>query len=233
MFGYYGSKSRVVKYYPKPIYDKIIEPFAGSAKYSLLHFEKDVLLIDKYDKIIKVWKWLQKCNPKDILGLPKLTKGLRLSELDLSEDERLFLGFGSGSGAFEPRDLVSPLAAHTFKTSPNFYKNIANNLYKIKHWTIQEGSYLDIPNQNATWFIDAPYQFGGEHYKFGTNFLKFDELKRFCLSREGQTIICENTKADWLPFAPLRKMQGIKHITTEAIWTNLPSSYNSKQLVLA
>jgi site-specific DNA-adenine methylase len=37
MFSYYGSKSKIVKYYPCPAHDKIIEPFAGSARYSLLN----------------------------------------------------------------------------------------------------------------------------------------------------------------------------------------------------
>ena len=30
MFSYYGSKSKIVGYYPKPEHNKIIEPFAGS-----------------------------------------------------------------------------------------------------------------------------------------------------------------------------------------------------------
>ena len=38
MWGYYGSKSKIASMYPKPMYDKIIEPFAGTAQYSLLHF---------------------------------------------------------------------------------------------------------------------------------------------------------------------------------------------------
>ena len=29
MFYYYGRKKRIVKYYPKPTHDTIIEPFAG------------------------------------------------------------------------------------------------------------------------------------------------------------------------------------------------------------
>jgi len=35
MWSYYGSKSKVVKHYPKPKYDLIIEPFAGAAWYSV------------------------------------------------------------------------------------------------------------------------------------------------------------------------------------------------------
>ncbi|KKK76293.1 hypothetical protein LCGC14_2865080, partial [marine sediment metagenome] len=35
MWPYFGSKQSLVKYYPAPEYSDIIEPFAGSAKYSL------------------------------------------------------------------------------------------------------------------------------------------------------------------------------------------------------
>lgn len=58
MWGYYGSKSKIIKYYPPPKFDKVIEPFAGTAQYSLKYWEKDILLIDKYDVIIRLWEWL-------------------------------------------------------------------------------------------------------------------------------------------------------------------------------
>ena len=35
MFYYYGRKKQIAKYYPKPNFNTIIEPFAGSAAYSL------------------------------------------------------------------------------------------------------------------------------------------------------------------------------------------------------
>ena len=52
MFSYYGSKSKVVDLYPRPKFDKIIEPFAGSARYALKYFDRDVLLVDKYEVIV-------------------------------------------------------------------------------------------------------------------------------------------------------------------------------------
>lgn len=48
MWSYYGAKTNLVGYYPKPKYDRIIEPFAGSARYALKYFDRDILLIDKY-----------------------------------------------------------------------------------------------------------------------------------------------------------------------------------------
>ncbi len=59
MWSYYGAKTSIVDYYPKPKFDKIIEPFAGTARYALKYFDRDVLLVDKYDVIVKIWRWLQ------------------------------------------------------------------------------------------------------------------------------------------------------------------------------
>lgn len=56
MWSYYGSKSKIVSKYPSPIHSTIIEPFAGSARYSLKYWENDVILYDKYDVIIRLWK---------------------------------------------------------------------------------------------------------------------------------------------------------------------------------
>ena len=54
-------------YYPPPKNVKIIEPFAGSAKYSLKYWQNDVILVDKYDVVINIWKWLQQCSKSDIM----------------------------------------------------------------------------------------------------------------------------------------------------------------------
>ena len=82
MFSYYGSKSKIVNLYPPPKYSKIIEPFAGSARYSLKYFDRDILLIEKYEPLVKLWKWLQIATEKDIDNLPILeNEGLDIIEL--------------------------------------------------------------------------------------------------------------------------------------------------------
>ena len=233
MFNYYGSKSKIIHLYPTPKFDKIIEPFAGSARYSLRFWQKDILLIDKYQTVVNVWNWLKQCSEKDILGLPKFEIGMNLNELNLSNEEKMFLGFFAGQGSLEPRMKVSPMAKHSFDTTPNRYKNIANNLFKIKHWQIKQGDYKDLMNENATWFIDAPYQFGGEHYKFNNKNIDFMQLSEWCKQRNGQVIVCENTKANWLPFKSVRKIQGVANSnTTEAIWSNYQTNFDYRILSL-
>ena len=79
MFSYYGSKSKIVDYYPPPKHKRIIESFAGSARYSLKYWQNDVLLVDKYPVIIGIWKWLQQCSKDDILKLPILKAGDKIN----------------------------------------------------------------------------------------------------------------------------------------------------------
>ena len=229
MWSYYGSKSKLVKHYPTPKHGLIIEPFAGSARYALKYWEREVLLYDKYEVIVKLWKWLQQCSPNDILKLPSLKIGQDTREMNLTEMEILFLGFFAGGGGASPQYSVSKFGE---QNSKSFQKKIASNLHKIKHWTIVQGSFDEIPNQDATWYIDPPYQFGGEHYKHSNKKIDFAYLAEWCKSRQGQTIVCENTKADWLPFKSIIQFAGLQKTTTEAIWSNERTAFDDEQLKL-
>jgi site-specific DNA-adenine methylase len=223
MFSYYGSKSKIVHLYPTPKFDKIIEPFAGSARYSLRFWQKDVLLVDKYPVIVDVWNYLKNASEKDILGLPKLQKGEDLRNYNLSNVERDFLGFLVCGGVESPRYKV---ASFDGVNVPKDLKKIASQLFKIRHWNIKLDSYENLENENATWFVDPPYMFGGEHYKQSNKNLDFKKLGEWCKSRSGQTIVCENSKADWLDFKPIIKMQGTIHKTMEVIWSNVPTEFD-------
>lgn len=230
MFSYYGSKSKIVDYYPPPKHKRIIEPFAGSARYSLKYWQNDVLLVDKYETIAKLWQWLQGCNKNDILKLPKLKKGDDVRLFDLTKEEKWLLGFSCQAGASAPANMTSALGEQNSKT---FLKNIAENLHKIKHWEIKQGCYTDLENETATWFIDPPYQFGGHSYKESNKNIDFNHLAKWCKTRNGQAIVCENTKADWLPFKPVVEIVGTKKLkTTEAIWSNIKTNYDNEQILL-
>jgi site-specific DNA-adenine methylase len=224
MFSYYGSKSKIVDYYPPPKHNKIIEPFAGSARYSLKYWRNDILLIDKYPVIIEVWNYLINATEKDILNLPKMKTGESIDDFNLSDIERKFMGFivQSSSGM---RKTVSPFIENTEKP----LRQIASQLFKIKHWKTKVDDYINIDNIEATWFIDPPYQFGGHEYKCSNKSINFNNLADWCKSRNGQIIVCENTKADWLPFKPMIDMQGAMFKTTEAIWSNHKTNYDHVQ----
>jgi 16S rRNA G966 N2-methylase RsmD len=227
MWSYYGSKSKIVDYYPAPVYDTVIEPFAGASKYALKHWEKNVILVDKYEVIVGLWKWLQKATEKDILGLPDIKEGENVESFNLSQEEKWLIGFFINGGSAQPKKT-----AKKFNTWNESKSRVAANLHKIRHWDIRLGSYWDIPNQDATWFIDPPYQYGGEWYVKSNKHLNFYDLSVWCKSRQGQVLVCENTKADWLPFVPMKSMQGMKYKTVEAIWSNLPTVYDNIQTKL-
>lgn len=222
MWGYYGSKSKVIRYYPEPINSKIIEPFAGTARYSLKYWDRDVLLLDKYDIIVKLWKWLQICSPQDILGIRRLKCGENVDNFKWDCDEQKWLvGFIITGAPSSPKKTASKWKTELRPNTQNYkLQFIADNLFKIKHWTIKQGSYEEIENQKATWFIDPPYISGGEHYKFGSKDLDYKKLSEWSKSREGQIIVCEKAGATWLPFQHLVESRGNLRKYTEVVWYN-------------
>jgi site-specific DNA-adenine methylase len=236
MFSYYGSKSKIVDYYPPPKHKRIVEPFAGSAKYSLKYFDNDVTIIERNKQIYDIWCYLQNASEKDINSLPRLVKGDDIRSLNLSDIEKDFLGMMFGNaGAVSPCYTVSSFG--DYRLRGDSLGIVAKNVFKIKHWNIIHGSCFDFPNVEATWFIDPPYQFGGHKYKFGNKLLNYSELAEWCKSRLGQVIVCENTKADWLPFKYLTSRSdnlsnAHKNRTVEAIWSNHKTNYDNVQVSL-
>lgn len=220
MWSYYGSKSKIINYYPEPIYDIIIEPFAGSARYALKYWNKKIILIEKYDLLVQLWKWLQQAQPEDILKLPDMKRGENTDNFIFdSKEAKWLMGFMIVGGVNFPRKTVSSVG-NFGGMIPREKIRISESLYKIKHWDIRCGDYREAEDIEATWFIDPPYQYGGEYYRLGNKNINYIELAEWCKNRKGQTIVCENTKASWLDFKPLKKMRGSIHSTTEAIWVN-------------
>lgn len=230
MWSYYGSKKSIIDYYPPPKFDKVIEPFVGAGPYSLKYWDRDITIMDKYEIVYRIWKWLQECEISDIEKLPHfMTPDDNLNNYTFdSEEAKLMMGFIITKGVERPRFKPTERATISRPNTINFTLNkIKNNLYKIKHWTILHGSYIDLKNEKATWFIDPPYQFGGHAYV--ENKIDFNHLADWCKTREGQVIVCENTKADWLPFVPMIDNRGTYKTTTEAIWSNYKTNYDAIQ----
>jgi hypothetical protein len=220
LWGYYGSKSKIVGMYPTPLYDSIIEPFAGTAQYSLKYFDREVLLIEKYEVIVKLWKWLQQCSKKDILSLPRLKFGENVDNFKWDCDEAKWLvGFIIVGAPSQPKKTASKWKTVIRPNTQEYKLNmIAENLFKIRHWKIILGDYTLAENKNATWFIDPPYQNGGQYYRHGNKNINYKELAKWIKKRSGQVIACENSTADWMKFKPLVEMRGNKFSTTESMW---------------
>ncbi len=220
MWSYYGTKKRIAKHYPHPQHDTIIEPFCGAAQYSLYgsNWKKNVLINDKYNIVYLLWDFLiNKASEKDILSLPNLKHGDNVDDFNLSDEEKWLMGFCINSASSQPKKTVAK-----YNSWNHSKMDIAKNLYKVKHWSIISVSYDEISNMEATWYIDPPYQYGGEwyHSTVSNKHIDFDALSVYCKERKGQIIVCENSKADWMDFKPLVTMNGQLHTTTEVMWTN-------------
>lgn len=199
MFYYYGRKKQIAHLYPPPLHDKIIEPFAGSAAYSLHgdNWQKEVTLIDSSRDCIAVWEFLLQATNSDIKNLPEPKEGDSLNDLKLSRAEQLLLSFHIHPGCVSMRNKVG-----RFNRWKAGKKYILENIHKIKHWKVIRGNYNSIENCRATWFVDPPYLKAGKHYT--EQFKDYKQLAVWCQQLDGQVIVCEgDNHGNYLPFQPL------------------------------
>lgn len=234
-FTFYGGKFRAAPHYPTPEHDTIIEPFAGSAGYSLRYPNKRVILVERDPIIAATWRYLLRVTPEEVLALPDLSPGQSVDDLPVVQEARWLIGWFCGRGMATPRKTQSVWISNYMAgkygkgSSPcvawgaAIRERIASQVEHIRHWTLIEGNYADAPDIEATWFIDPPYAIAGKHYRFGSDTIDYGQLAGFCRARRGQVIVCENEGADWLPFRPFLRIKAseAKHggkVSAEAIW---------------
>jgi hypothetical protein len=204
----------------------IIEPFAGSAGYSLRYAHHQVILYEKDSIVAGIWDYLIHVSEAEIIALP--TDINHVDELrGVPQECRWLVGFWMNKGTTMPGKMASAWKRkygafqHGVYWSPEVRQRIASQLKYIRHWKINQACYTDIPDLRATWFIDAPYDSeAGEHYKFGRRGIDYKDLREWCKHRKGQIIVCENSGAGWLPFRELGTFKGQRKASHEVIWTN-------------
>lgn len=230
---YFGGKWRHARRYPSPRHQTIIEPFAGSAGYSLFwsgtFFRRDVILIGKNPVICEIWRYLIATPSVEIAAIPAVE---HVDDLPASTPDacRLFVGMCFGAGDTRPRPAVSSMV----RRDGGFMKlrdRAARQVGRIRHWRIIEGDYTMAPDIEATWFVDSPYHVSGARaakaergrvrYTCGADSIDFEQLSSWCRRRPGQVIVCEQPGAIWLPFQPLGKTQSVgDRWSEEVLWTN-------------
>jgi hypothetical protein len=191
-----GGKYRAAAKHRPPRHDLIVEPFADS-------------------------------SPDDILSLPLNWDVPCVSDLDIPLGARHLIGWWLNRGSCRPRQ--APSAWMRSGIRPGCFwgeavrDRIAHQVPLIKHWRIVQGDYSLAPDVPATWFVDPPYQQAGRHYRFGSDAIDFLQLARWCRSREGQVVVCENAGADWLPFEEFGNVKAMHGgaragISREVVW---------------
>lgn len=213
-FPFFGSKLRSsADLYPRPKHELIVEPFAGSAGYSVRYGGEHVVLCDLDPVIAGVWDYLIKVSENEILCLPDVGHGQTVDDLGVPQEARWLIGFWLNPGSATPKK--SPCSWMRSGVRSYCYwgaavrKRLAEQIKTIRSWRVFCCDYRDCPvTGRATWFVDPPYQNLGKHYRFGANMMLYGELARWCRSLKGQVMVCESEGADWLPFRTIGAVWG-------------------------
>lgn len=232
-FAYYGAKHGLAPKYPRPQHSVIVEPFAGSAGYSVYHAPSvdRVLLFDADPAVVDLWNRVKAMTPDD---LDEITDCLAYG--DRTSDP--ILGGLAGSSTLKAtlsgaeRQITPRMRADW----PKVRRRIERTLPHLHKFDVVLGQYSDAPDIEATWHIDPPYKpillnrdrtltdQAGNAYRVGAESVDYSHLSAWCTSRRGLVMVCEQSPADWLPFFPLaRQVNGAGAggaTRTEVIWRN-------------
>lgn len=222
-FGYFGSKWRLAPTYPAPVFDRLIEPFAGSAGYACRHHTQSVVLCESNPVIADIWAYLIGASTSRILALPDVPEEGISALTGVSFAERALMGMWCSKAPSAPRNTMVPWAAKYPGSSwwgPRIRDRLARQVPAIRHWSVVQGSFEDLHPERATWFVDPPYQVRGSTYTCGSKSIDYAALGAWCRTRPGQVIVCENEGATWLPFEAHTCIRGVSRRSTEAVWTN-------------
>lgn len=221
MFFYYGGKRQMARRYTAPCYPLVVEPFAGAAGYSMRHIHEveRVLLLEKDERVVELWRRLLASSPAELRDLPVPPPGA-------DTDDFLYMTAAASNAIANCwRMKVTERMPRAIRA---MLRSVARQLPLVQPKVeIVHGDYTDAPDEEATWFIDPPYQVNGSTsaktwfpqgmgYARGctSETIDYAALADWCRSRRGQVIVCEQEGATWLPFRPLRG--GLR----EAVWTN-------------
>jgi hypothetical protein len=211
-FSYYGGKSKVAGRYPAPKGRRIIEPFAGAAAYSWRHRQGRDVWVNDIDPItISIWRFLQSDDaigwlqslPLSIEHAQSIDSIAPDAPIGLIELIRAEMSRGT-QGRKDKAARVTAFGAHYYR--PRFAARMAVVATAVKGWWITSLDYSQIKDEEATWFIDPPYNnWAGARYRHSS--VDYAHLSEWCLSRSGQVIVCEAQGATWLPFTPLSDLR--------------------------
>jgi hypothetical protein len=221
-FPYYGSKWLAARAYPPPIHRQIVEPFAGSAGYSLRYPDRDVLLVERFATVAALWSWLIAVPVADILSLPDIPPDGTVDDAGLQGPARDLVGYFLTTANVSPNRRPSAWRKkyHGIGWHSGIRRRIADQLPRIRHWQVLQGDFTlaaSVVPGMATWFIDPPYS-GSAGDKYRGSKPDYPALATWTKDRRGQVIVCENAGAEWLPFQSVWETRGIRRTSREAVY---------------
>lgn len=209
---YYGGKFRAAPRYPKPLHSTIVEPFAGAAGYAMRYPDRNVVLVERFPVIAEIWRYLIAVPSSEIRKIPLVDAVDDLPSW-VPDGGRYLVGFTMNDASVAPRRTLS-IGRKRLRENGCVFEGwseakreiVAAQVERIRHWKIIEGDFTSAPDIEATWFVDPPYSgSAGRHYVHAD--VDYPALADWCRRRLGQTIVCENLGADWLPFEPFAKLK--------------------------
>jgi site-specific DNA-adenine methylase len=216
-FKWFGSKWHNTAHYPEPCFNTIIEPFAGSASYSLHYADHDVVIYDANCQLLDLWAWLINSATYDnIKAIPlNIPINTDIRTLSLDYGQQLLLKHWQRTNNVSKTWLISKWTNQPGQWTSNTRARLAEQIYAIKHWKIAMPSFKEC----GTYFIDPPYQYNYRYkssnllYEFGSNETDYELLATSIknLPIPNQVIVCEarhpntNVKPKWLPFQDFRE----------------------------
>jgi site-specific DNA-adenine methylase len=227
MFYYYGGKRRLARFYPAPSYRVVVEPFAGSAAYSMRHLipvqgrraVDRVILVEKDERVYDTWVRLLAMDVDDLLAYAIPEAGERTDD---------FLLMTSACSNRIARTSEMTVTTRMPVVLKRMFRQIADMLPHVKgRVELIHGDYSEAPDIEATWFIDPPYHVDGRAQSKGMGYaegcnsyaLDYEALGKWCRERRGQKIVCEQAGAAWLPFEHLRLARNsIGNKAAEVCW---------------
>lgn len=214
---YYGGKWRAAPMYPQPMHQRIVEPFAGAAGYSLRYASHDVVLVEAYHPIAEIWRWLIAARPEEVFAIPLVehvddlpswvpTPARYLVRFTLAVAQARMCN--TLSQGFRKQAIEHPTWTRGWDDTQR--RTVALQVPRIKHWRVIEGDYttaLELLDGATTSFWDPPYfNKAGEKYPCRPKGTKaeraawYAQLAAHIRAVPGQVIACENEGASYLPF---------------------------------
>ncbi len=240
MFKWFGSKWQSAKRYPPPEHDRIIEPYAGGAGFSLNYCDRKVTIWDDDPLVTELWRWLiTEATSHDVLDIPVgLAPGTVISEIGMSRGQALLLKHWQRTNNVGNCWTVSSWGHLPGQWTHHTRARLAEEIYAIKHWRLVNLTAFQWKFQDpASWFVDPPYLY---NYRYSKSLPAFDhlELARQVASirRESLVIVCEaldkKTRAipDYLPFeashrsVTSRRKSSQSHHSSEALYVRRPEN---------